>query len=361
MRVLMAGGGTGGHLFPGLALAAAIRRLRPEAEIRFVGTRAGLDQELVPRAGYALDLIAAGRGSPLSWRRPLNLPRFVIAIAQSLALIRRWRPQVLVALGGFAAAAPGLAARFTRVPLMILEQNAVPGRVNRLLGRWARQIHLQFAEAAVYFENSPAEVLPSGSPLRDEFVKLAGAGPVSGPALLIMGGSQGAQRLNQLVTAALPQVAAEVECEVIHIAGAAHEQNVRAEYDRLNIAATVHGFTDNMAACLQRSRLAISRAGAGSLAELAAAGLPALLLPLPSAKDDHQRKNAQAVAGQGGAVVLEEGMTPETLASCVIELWRNDARRGELAAGIRRTARPRSGEEIARAVIALADSGATGT
>lgn len=354
MRWMFAGGGTGGHLFPGLALADALRARCPEAGIGFIGTRDGLECSLVPRAGYPLDLIAAGRGSPLSRRRPMNLPRFGVALLQSVRLLRRERPDALIVLGGYAGAAPGLAARVCGVPLVLLEQNTVPGRVNRMLVRWARQIHLQFLSARERFGASPATWFDTGSPMRASLAALAKHPPCRGDALLVMGGSQGAHRLNDMVLEAMPMIRDALGCRVIHLAGAGQKDAVAAAYAAMGATADVHDFCDTMDACYRNARLAVSRAGAGSLAELAAAGLPAVLLPLPSAMDDHQRKNAEVLTRRGAACVLDERTDPASrLAETVIHLWQAEGERAAMADSIRQTARPDAADEIAEAILSL--------
>ncbi len=358
MRVILAGGGTGGHLMPGLALAAALQKQARETEIVFVGTRNGLDRQLVPASGWPLRLIAAGRGSPLSLRRPLNAPRFLWSLWQSRRLLRTLRADCVVALGGFAAAAPGLAARARGVPLVLLEQNTVPGRVTRLLAPRAREIHLQFDEARKHLPPSTASIHHSGSPLREEVRRLTEEPPVDGGALLIVGGSQGARDLNRLVLAGGAALAGAAGDRVIHIAGPAHVEEVRAGWRALNVAAEVYGFATTMPALYRRSSLVVSRAGALSLAEFAAAGLPAVLVPLSTARDDHQRRNAESVAAANGALVLEpRGLSAEALVETVGGLFADSARRGRLAGGMRALARPDAAGRIAGRILALAGGG----
>lgn len=354
MRILMAGGGTGGHLFPGLALARQLRQLDPEVAISFIGTRYGLDLEIVPRSGYSIDILAAGRGSPISRKNPLNAPRFALALLQCAGLFRQYKPDVLVALGGYAAAAPGIVARLFKIPVVILEQNSIPGRVNRLLARWAKRIYLQFRCARTRFEKTNAKFYDFGSPMREEMVRLVDEKPCSGKALLIMGGSQGAQSLNRIVLEAISEISKETSCEIIHVAGPGNEDEIRAAYQMLGISASVHGFFGSMESCYRSSRLVISRSGAGSLAELGLAGLPSLLVPLPDSMDDHQRHNARWLEESGAAVVLEQTiLTPAMLAKQVTRLW-NDAelleRMGHCA---RRTARPGAAREIAQSILEM--------
>ncbi|MBN2711901.1 MAG: undecaprenyldiphospho-muramoylpentapeptide beta-N-acetylglucosaminyltransferase [Planctomycetes bacterium] len=356
MKYLFAGGGTGGHLFPGLALAQELESKDPAAEIIFVGTNHGLDKDIVGPTGYKLEIISAGRGSPLSIKAPLNLPRFGIAIWQSAMLIRRFRPDVVVALGGFAAAAPGLAARFLKVPLVILEQNTVPGRVNRMLSGWAREIHLQFDEARKYF-NSPAEIKFSGSPLRKEALDMFGEGEGESrkkDALLIVGGSQGAQRLNDISVKSAVIISRKTGCPVIHVAGAANEEKVRVEYAAAGVDAEVFGFTDRLLELISRAKIAITRAGAMSIAELSLAGVPCVFVPLPSAMDDHQRFNAESVARSGGAVVLsQDTLDSDRLADEVLELLDTPSKLAEMSEKIKTVAMPKAGGDIAESILKL--------
>ncbi len=356
MRIWLAGGGTGGHLCPGMALADELKQLRPDVEVGFLGTNEGLDRELLWGSGYRLELLAAGRGSPLSWRKPANAPRFALALYQAWRLFRREPPDVVVALGGFAAAAPGITARLLKIPLVILEQNTVPGRVNRLLSGWAIEIFSQFEEARHFFRQSPAVFVHSGSPLRGPFLRLCAEPPCEGDALLVMGGSQGAKRLNEIVAGAARRIVGETGCKLIHVAGPAHEAEIRSFYHRAGVQAEVYGFYNNMDDLYRRSRLVVARSGAISLAELAAAGLPAVLVPLPSAMDDHQRLNALSLSAAGAAVSYEETKaSTDTFAPLVVSLWRDETRRHAMAWEMRRTARPDSGKEIAEAIIALAE------
>ncbi len=351
----MAGGGTGGHLFPGLSLAQALKDLDPDTEVSFIGTSHGLDMEIVPRAGYFIDILSAGRGSPLSLSHMSNMPRFILSIWQSIKLFKAYKPDVLVALGGFAAATPGIAARILGVPVVILEQNSVPGRVNRLLSRWAKGIYLQFRCAREQFINTKAKFYDLGSPMREQMCKLAQEKPVDGDALLIIGGSQGAQRLNEIVLESIKDIQEQTGCKIIHVAGAGNEEGIKKAYKSLGVDAVVHGFFGKLSDCYRESKLAISRSGAGSIAELAAAGLPSILVPLPTAMDNHQMINAEWVAQKNGAFVLEQPLlTSEILTRQVVRIWNNKELRDSMAESVRLLARPESAGEIAESIMQLA-------
>ncbi len=354
MRVIMAGGGTGGHLFPGLSLAQAMTQLDPDTEVSFIGTAHGLDMEIVPRAGYFIDILSAGRGSPLSLSHLGNFPRFVLSIWQSIKLFKTYKPDVLVALGGFAAATPGIAAKLLGIPLVILEQNSVPGRVNRLLSRWARGIYLQFRCARERFTNTQAKFFDLGSPMREQMRKLAYEKPVDGQALLIIGGSQGAQKLNEIVLESVKSIKEQTGCKIIHVAGAGNEEGIRKAYKNLGVEATVHGFFGRLSECYKESKLAISRSGAGSIAELAAAGLPSILVPLPTAMDNHQMLNAEFVAQRNGAIVLEQPLlTSDILTRQVVRIWKDKQLRDSMAESVRLLARAESAFEIAQSIVQL--------
>lgn len=354
MRVIMAGGGTGGHLFPGLSLAKAIEKIDPDAEVSFIGTSHGLDMEIVPRAGYFIDILSAGRGSPLSLSHLANMPRFILSIWQSIKLFKTYKPDVLVALGGFAAATPGIAAKLLGIPVVILEQNSVPGRVNRLLSRWAKGIYLQFRCAREKFINTKAKFFDLGSPMREQMCELVKEEPVDGETLLIIGGSQGAQKLNDIVLEAIKEIQLQTGCKIIHVAGAGNEEGIRKAYEQLEVEAVVHGFFGKLSECYRVSKLAISRSGAGSIAELAAAGLPSILVPLPTAMDNHQMLNAEWVAKKNGAVVLEQQLlTPEILTRQVVRVWNDKRLRDSMAESVRLLARPESADEIAESIVKL--------
>jgi len=355
MRILFAGGGTGGHLFPGLALADEIRRLRGDMAIEFIGTDDGLEKDIVPAAGYPLYRIASRRGPPLSLQRPLNFLFFLHALGQCRRLLGMPAPAAaVVSLGGFAAAAPGLAAILARIPLAALEQNAVPGRATRFLARWARELYLQFDEARPYFERSAAALFACGSPLRQEIARLASEDAPTRCHLLVMGGSQGARSLNRVFAESLPLLLQSGCHSIAHLAGACHEDEARAAAAAHGEAVKVYGFCRDMASLYRGARLAVARAGALSLAELAAAGVPAILVPFPAAADDHQLVNARIFEAAGAALVIEEkGLTAAALAAAIATLWHDEERLAKMRQAMRGLARPEAGAFMARRILAL--------
>ncbi|MFH0910294.1 MAG: undecaprenyldiphospho-muramoylpentapeptide beta-N-acetylglucosaminyltransferase, partial [Planctomycetota bacterium] len=359
LPIVLAGGGTGGHLYPGLALAEALKAVDSRVSIIFMGTSQGLEARLVPQAGYPLVELAAGRGSPISFRHPWNAARFGAALAQCARRFFNDPPAAVVSLGGYAAAAPGILARWRRIPLVLLEQNAIPGRVTRLLSRWAGEVHLQFDEARTYLSAPRERVFHTGTPVREKIAALYRY--ESGPKrhLLILGGSQGAERLNFLASACAPAWM-EAGIPVAHITGERDYAKISSRYrsqygnilkDRLWLAA----YADDMAPLYGSARLALMRAGASTAAEAALAGLPAILVPFPKARDDHQAANAGILEAAGAAKVIpEEKLTEELLHRVVLTLWRDAGRLDAMSASARRLARPDAAQEIAERVLALA-------
>jgi UDP-N-acetylglucosamine--N-acetylmuramyl-(pentapeptide) pyrophosphoryl-undecaprenol N-acetylglucosamine transferase len=311
-RVIIMAGGTGGHVFPALALA---QRLRAEgASVTWLGTRQGIEARLVPEAGIEIDYIriegVRGRGALGLAKAPFLI---LAALWQALAIIGRRQPQVVVGFGGFVSGPGGLAAWLRRVPLLIHEQNAIAGTTNKILAKLASVIATGFAN-----------VLPGGrwvgNPVREAIVNVPApeqrfAARRDQPLrLLVLGGSLGAQAINQLVPAALAKAA--LHYDVRHQCGAKHQEATSAHYLKHQVKARVEPFIDDMAAAYAWADVVICRAGALTIAELAAVGLGALLIPLPSAIDDHQTHNAAVMVGAGAGISMPEAeLSPERLAA----------------------------------------------
>ena len=310
VRWVIAGGGTGGHVTMALALGEEVAR-RGDA-LLFVGSERGLEAKLVPAAGFELVKLPvrplAGQG-PVA--RAAALAAFAGATARALGLLRRRRVAVVVSVGGYAAAPAAAAAVALRVPLAVVEPNAVPGRTNRWMARFAGRVFTAFAAAAPAFERiaGAERVETAGAPLRRALVDaFAAAAPRRLPAppfrLLVVGGSQGARQLNDALVEALagPGFGA---LEVFHQTGAADRERVARAYAQAGVPAQVVDFEPDLPARYRWADVALCRAGALTVAELALAGLPALLVPYPYAADDHQRANARALAEAGAARVLD--------------------------------------------------------
>jgi len=305
----IAGGGTGGHVMPALTLAGKSRALWQELDVEFIGAERGLEAILLPERGESVLLLRmhsiAGAGlwqkiRVLGWELPAAIYR----------IRNHWqsrRPDLVVAVGGYASVAAALAAILLGIPLVLHEQNAIAGMVNRQLGRFCRKIMLGFAEAA---RNLPEGKCHYTGNVVSEAISSIKRQPHEPPCLLVLGGSQGATFLNSEVPVACQLLAKQgYAFTVFHIAGnrPGMVESVRANYREANIKAEVMGFHDNISAFYARGDLLIARSGAMTVCEAAAAGLPAIFIPLPGAADDHQLLNAMALATAGGAVIVEQG------------------------------------------------------
>jgi len=356
-RILVTGGGTGGHVYPGLAVAAALGRLVPGVDVRFAGTRRGLESRLVPAAGYRLYLVPA---SPLrglgTAARIMFLVNFVGGVMRSLVLMTGWRPAVVVGTGGFVGGPVMLAARMLGVPCVLQEQNAIPGSANRLVGRWARRVYLGFGAAARWFRAGTTVV--TGNPVREAFNGIpAPADPVAGEnrRVLVFGGSRGARTLNLALVEAAGIWRKRGDLELRIQTGPAARDEVAAAWEgAAGPRVAVDGYIEDMPDALSWADLVVSRAGAMTLAELQAAGRPALLVPFPHATDDHQTLNAEACHEAGAAQVLADGdCDGATLAAMVDELLADGDRlrdMGRAAAGL---ARPEAAGIIAADLLNL--------
>ena len=321
--VMIMAGGTGGHVFPALAIARALGASR---EIVWLGTRHGIEARLVPAAGYAVEWIDVEglRGKGL--RRWLAAPaRLLKAVAQARRALARWRPGVVLGLGGFASGPGGIAAWLAGAPLVIHEQNAVAGLTNRWLARVAARIAEGFPgsfpadQGAVYVGNPVRPEIAALPPPRQRFESRSG--PMR---LFVFGGSQGASALNRLVPAAIALLPEPRRPWVLHQTGPAEREATEAAYRAAGIQAEARAFVDDMAGAYAEADLVISRAGASTVAELAAAGVGAILVPFPAAVDDHQARNAEWLGRVSAAqVVSEAGLTAPELANRLATLLGN--------------------------------------
>ncbi|MFM8331716.1 MAG: undecaprenyldiphospho-muramoylpentapeptide beta-N-acetylglucosaminyltransferase [Candidatus Methylumidiphilus sp.] len=353
-RVMILAGGTGGHIFPALAVAEELRA--QGCELHWMGTRAGLEARLVPQAGIAIDWLAVAgfRGKGL---RPKLLAPFKLLLAcwQAGGILRRFRPDVVLGMGGFVAGPGGLMARLLGIPLVIHEQNRIPGTTNRLLVKCARHVLEAFPGSFA----PQAGAVCVGNPLRRAIADAAGqdkpANPGTAFKLLVIGGSLGAKVLNETVPAALALVGGALS--VRHQTGAAMQAETAERYLHLGIDAQVSAFIEDMAEAYQWADMVVCRAGAMTVSELAAVGLPALLVPYPHAIDDHQTANARFFAQAGAAVLLAQSeLTPHTLSEALKALIHNPERLAAMSATARGLAKPDAAGRVAE--ICLRGAGA---
>jgi UDP-N-acetylglucosamine--N-acetylmuramyl-(pentapeptide) pyrophosphoryl-undecaprenol N-acetylglucosamine transferase len=355
LRVLIAGGGTGGHVIPALAIARALRD-HHGAEVLMVGTARGLETKLVPEAGFKLELVEAGQLKNVSLatrvKTAFDLPR---GILQCISLLRSFRPHVVIGVGGYASGPAMLAALLLRVPMMAYEPNAVPGLANRLIGKRVDAAAVNFEQTRHFFRN--AEV--TGVPVREAFFLLPERVADGSQHLLVFGGSLGARALNE----AMPRIAAQLlsalpRLTILHQAGAKHAESTQAAYATSGADPSrwkVRAFLDDMPARFANADLILCRSGS-SVAELAAAGKPSLLVPFPYAADNHQHKNAQIFADAGAAVLLPESeLTNERLLSELTGLLNSPERLREMGARARTLAHPDALERIAGMAVRLAE------
>lgn len=346
--VLIMAGGTGGHIFPGLAVADSLQR--QGVSVRWLGARGAMESRRVPAAGIELDVvdIAGLRGKGLM--RWLQMPfKLLRAVSQAFSLIGKNRPACAISFGGYAAGPGGLAARLRGVPLLVHEQNRIPGMTNRVLARLSTRV-LQAFPGTWPEKLSP---LSCGNPVRQALVDLdppdvrmnGRNGPVR---VLLTGGSQGALALNRLLPEALAGLPAGLEYEVRHQAGQRWRDQTLAAYETAGVVADVSEFIDDMAVAYGWADLVVCRSGALTVSEIAAVGIAAVFVPFPHAVDDHQSRNAEFLQEQGAAVILPEAdLDAEKLAGTLTELMGDRSRLRSMAANARAAAIPDSAEQVA--------------
>ena len=369
--VIFAGGGTGGHLYPGLNIAAAMRELRPEVETLFVGARRGVEARVLPEKGVPhrlLPLLPLHRERV--WRN-WKLPFAMMSSGWGLAALTvRKRPALVVGTGGYASGPACAWALLTGVPIALQEQNSYPGLTTRWLSRFADQVHLGFPEAEEHLRpGKRTEVVEHGNPIqppkpvdravaRQQFGLSAGA-----TVVLVVGGSQGARAVNEALAGALERVAAgqaqrPSSLEILWATGPTQLESVQERLAPVDVGGWVHtvGYIDDMPAALAATDVAISRAGAMGTAELLAWGIPSILVPLPTAAADHQTHNARALDRFGAAVSLPQAeATPERLWTELVGLAGDEERRLTMAARARDRARPEAAKKIARDLLRIVE------
>jgi UDP-N-acetylglucosamine--N-acetylmuramyl-(pentapeptide) pyrophosphoryl-undecaprenol N-acetylglucosamine transferase len=324
-RVVIAGGGTGGHLFPGIALAEEFTRRKEGWEIIFVGTGRGLERQILSRWGFELATIPAAPLKGRSWWEKLSgLSTLFLGVGWSVAFLRRRSPRLVVGLGGYSAGAVVLAAYLLGIKRVIQEQNVQPGFTNRMASRFSQLVFLSWAEGARFFPSPKVRV--TGNPLRQTVLEGRGKKQsAKGFTLLILGGSQGATAINRAMVEALPLLMEiKKDLRIVHQTGAADYPWVRQAYEKEGLQASIHPFIDEMAPCYREARLAVCRAGAATIAELCAWGRGSILIPYPFAADDHQRTNAEVLVRQGAArMLLDQELSGKRLAREILSLYRD--------------------------------------
>lgn len=354
MRIILAGGGTGGHVIPALAIAQELRS-NHGAEVLFVGTSRGIENRLVPAAGFPLRLIEVGALNKVSFatrvKTALALPGAVLA---GRRLLHEFRPSAVIGVGGYASGPVMMAAVLRRIPTVVFEPNLVPGFANRIVARMVSAAVVHFDETCRWFRR--CEV--TGVPVRRAFFEIVprDEGP---PTLLLFGGSQGARALNRALIEAAPTLMARLPgMRIVHQTGERDFDECRTAYDRAGISVEVHKFIDDMPGAFAGADLLICRSGASTVGEVTAAGKPAVFVPFPHAADDHQTRNAEALAQRGAAVLLPEAqLTPERLVNAAADLLGDRLRLRRMGEAARLLAHPEAAARIANITLQLATAG----
>lgn len=351
MRAILAGGGTGGHVIPALAIARELKS-RYQAEILFIGTSRGIENKLVPAAGFALKLIAVGALKNVSIATRLKtlfaLPR---AISSAKRMLREFQPDVVIGVGGYASGPAMIAAQRLGISTLAFEPNLVPGLANRVIARRVKAAAVHFGETAKYFKNANV----TGVPVRPEFFAIQARPEGAPPSLLVFGGSQGAAAINAAVIGALREIMAALpSIKIAHQTGEKDLAETRAAYEKAGIAADVSGFINDMPRAFADADLIVCRSGASTVAEITAAGKPAIFIPFPRAADDHQTRNAQALEKAGAAILIRQSqLNSRVLEEQVVGLLKDRSKLVAMSAASKRLAHPDAGREIAEMAAAI--------
>ncbi len=360
LRVLMAAGGTGGHIFPALAVAEELVGRAGEGEredvirsIVFIGTNRGLESRLIPAAGYSLRTVAAaGLKGIGGWKRIANLLVLPRSAFEAAKVLRSFRPDVVVGVGGYLAGPVMLEAALKNIPTLLIEPNAVPGFTNRVLASVVRAAAVGFSTTAGFY-GSKARV--TGHAVRKAFYDIPPRAHAAPFTVLIIGGSQGSRAINECVVKSLETLSHEAwKLNVVHQTGERDYNAVKEAYRERSVNAEVFAFIEDMPQAFARADLVVSRAGATAVAELAAAGKAAVLIPFPGATDQHQLENARVLERAGAACLIEQSaMTPERLAAQMRELFGSPDRLVQMEERARGLARPGAAKQIADWVVEL--------
>lgn len=356
---LFAGGGSGGHLFPGIAVAEEILRRDPGSRIVFAGSDRGIEKAILARTGWRHVALSVSAYA-LSARRPVRSSLSLgSAVRGALRLIDETRPEAVIGLGGFASVPVAAAARVRAVPVVLLEQNVVPGRATSLISRWADEVCVSFAETIPMLPRG-VRCRVTGNPVRREVLRRLPPRSRRGETLLILGGSQGAVGLNGMAVSAIRTLRERVRgWRVVHQTGERDVERVRAAYAEMEVEAEVAAFFDDLPARYANAALAVSRAGATTLAELACLGVPAVLVPYPGAVRDHQARNAEYYAALGAAVMVSEGdRAGERLAVALSGLSSEPSQLSRMSAAMGRCAKPDATAAVADVLVPRAAAAA---
>lgn len=355
MKLIITGGGTGGHVYPALAVARELLGRRPDHEVLFVGAKRGLETKLAPRAGYRIETLNVtglkGRGAAA---RARSLFLLAGALFRSLGIIRRHRPDVVLGVGGYASGPMGLATALSGRPLAIAEQNSVPGMTNRWLGKFAKKVFVSFPGSEKAFPEGKAAV--TGNPALPEFFDAQEKKVGDTLNVLVIGGSQGAVSINNAMAQAAPLLDKVAEkINIVHQTGERDLEMMRTIYKNSRFGWEAGAFFHDMPKRMAEADLVISRAGAGAIFEICASGRASALVPFPHAADDHQTKNAQALEQRGAAIVIDDAaLDGKAVAGLVGRFLDAPGRLEEMGRKARRMAKPDAAAKIVDGLLELA-------
>ena len=364
MRIIVSGGGTGGHIYPAVTIANQIKEKQPDAEIIFVGTREGLECEIVPRYGYPIEFIeVAGFQRKLSLDTIKSTFKLLAGLIDALKLIRKIKPDLVVGTGGYVCGPVLFLAALQGIPTCIQEQNAMPGVTNKILAHFVKKVFLGYQEAGKYFGGNSEKIF-TGNPIRKEILEVSRATAIEkfklDPAkktILVSGGSRGARSINDAMALVETSLAGRSDVQVIHITGETGYEKFIGQVEKKVLMSDnikVFRYMHDMPLALAAADLAVFRSGAIGLAELMARGIPSILVPYPYATANHQEHNARAVEGAGGAVViLDKELTGEILLKQIESLLADESKLQKMKDAAKALGRPEAAEDIARKVLAL--------
>lgn len=354
MRILVTGGGTGGHIYPALAFIRYVQKIQPDSEFLYVGTHRGLENKIVPETGISFKTIKIqGFKRKLSLDNIKTVQLFLESIKRSKEILREFKPDVVIGTGGYVSGSVVYAAARMKIPTIVHEQNSVPGMTNKFLSRFADRVGICFPDAAQYFPESKTvlvgnpraqEVVTSG---KSEVLEQYGLLPDI-PTVLIFGGSQGALKINQAVIQALPKFS-QKDYQVLYASGDRYYNEIKEKFDveKINRNLSLQPYIKNMTDVMANVDLLIGRAGATSIAELTALGLPAILIPSPYVTNDHQTKNAQSLVNTGAVKMIPDAdLTGESLIDAVDEIMNDSEKREAMAKASRQEGIPDAAERL---------------
>ncbi|HET6514695.1 MAG TPA: undecaprenyldiphospho-muramoylpentapeptide beta-N-acetylglucosaminyltransferase [Thermodesulfovibrionales bacterium] len=369
MKIIIAGGGTGGHLFPGIAIAEELKKRDGTTEVTFVGTERGIESSIIPREGYPIRYLRAeGLVGKSLLKKVTGALRTVFSLHESYSLLKRLRPDAVIGVGGYASFGPVLAARFLSVPTLIAEQNTIPGLANRILGKIADAVCVTYHESLSFFPRNKTFI--TGNPIRNRILSGDREGAYDLFSLdrgrftiFVFGGSAGARTINNAVCGAFPFVNDIKDgIQFLHQTGKGDYETVRETYRKWGFRGTVTPFIHQMPEAYAVADLVLSRAGATTLAELTALGRPAILIPYPFAAAHHQEMNAERLSEMGAVrVILDHELDGETLARNIRDLYSDAGMRFEMQRSSRSLGRPDAAQKVVDILTSLVKMLAAGS